>query len=89
MLGADIVLFLQRFRNLRRLFRGTFASDQVQALCRDLKDKTFAICNTDSLAGPGQHWFVIFRLEGHFGKKSKNRLSKYLNVLLCLVSRNF
>ena len=68
MLGAEIVLFVRKFRNLRRHFKGTFASDQVQARCKTLRNRSFLICNTSPSKGPGRHWFLLLKLENHFGE---------------------
>jgi hypothetical protein len=70
MLGAEIVAFFKKQRNLKRHFRGTLAADRLQTI--SLKNKQFAIVNTDVLAGDGLHWYLIFRICDRYGTNPRS-----------------
>ena len=68
MLGADIKQFFLSHPNLRRHFKGVFAADQTWRWSLKLKNRTAVVVNTDSLSGPGKHWYTVLKLENRLGK---------------------
>ena len=59
MLGSEIEQYFKSHPLLKRHFLGIFASDQIGQI--SFRNKTFAVVNTDTLEGEGQHWFLVMR----------------------------
>jgi hypothetical protein len=65
MLGEEIVSFFRTHPVLRNHFRGVYAADQIKSV--RLKNRTFAIVNTDRLRGEGgKHWYCLAKLENRY-----------------------
>jgi hypothetical protein len=64
MLGIEIVNYFKAHPLLNRHFLGVFAADAIDNII--LKEKTFAVINTDSASGEGKHWYVVFRANKEF-----------------------
>jgi hypothetical protein len=60
MLGSEIEEYFRGKLLLKHHFRGIFSSDQVPLL----RQKTFAIINTDNALGDGKHWYVLLNFAG-------------------------
>ena len=58
MISPEIISFFDTYPNLKKYFLGTFSIDTVP---KTIPINHFLICNTDTRAGPGIHWFAIFR----------------------------
>ena len=78
MLGADIKHFFALHPNLKKRFKGVFAADQLWSL--SLQNKTAAVVNTDSLNGPGKHWYTIIKLENRLGTNIVTLFGFEINV---------
>jgi hypothetical protein len=67
MLGSEIKTFFRNHPVLRHHLKGVYAADQLRWL--RLPDKSFAICNTDTLDGGegGKHWWCLAKVGRRFG----------------------
>ena len=62
MLGAEIVSFFSRHALLDNIFEGIFGANEVRSKLKK-GGKKVLIINTDKISQPGQHWFVVFKIE--------------------------
>ena len=70
MFGLEIKTFFRKHPVLRRHFRGVYAADQLRSV--RLRDKSFAIINTDILDGEGGiHWYSVAKFGRCLGNKFK------------------
>jgi hypothetical protein len=88
MLGSDIEQYFKKHPLLKKYFLGIFAVDQISQI--RFKDKTFAVVNTDTLEGEGEHWFLLIRSQretdcfdslGVNEETVRKRLGKMRNIL--------
>lgn len=68
MLGSEIKDYFNNHPILKKHFVGVFAADQVQTVCKRLRNKNIAVLNTDISSGIGKHWWCLLKLENKFGE---------------------
>ena len=59
MLSPEFDTKLSKFPNLKHKFCGTFSADTIP---KQIKCKSFIICNTDVHKGIGKHWYCVVKL---------------------------
>jgi hypothetical protein len=62
MLGLEIVDYFRQQPLLKKHFLGVFAADSLPNLIPRLREKKFAVINTDIAAGDGKHWYALFKV---------------------------